>query len=281
MRRIQLLILLPLILCLIKKSIFLTRKTFPGPLIKSFILINLFLFMIAGSAFAYRPLQTEDAQVAGKGVFQSELSWDYLKWKNGDVDNVFLLVSPIFGPAETLELSAEIPYVYHKPKDKKSVNGISDINLVAKQVLIMESGNMPQITVKGVIKLDNGNADKGLGTGGIDYSLFAVATKSVGPFAFHAHLGHTWIGNKEDGSLRNIALWGLAADYGATDLIHVVAEIYGNRNPDKRLADLNNVLVGATYRVSGRVVVDASLRRGLNSASLSWGGGVGIAYQFN
>ncbi len=215
MRRIQLLILLPLILCLIKKSIFLTRKTFPCPLIKSFILINLFLFMTAGSAFAYRPLQTEDAQVAGKGVFQSELSWDYLKWKNGDVDNVFLLVSPIFGPTETLELSAEIPYVYHKPKDKKSVNGISDINLVAKQVLIMESGNMPQITVKGVIKLDNGNADKGLGTGGINYSLVAVATKSVGPFAFQrsvrAHMDREQGGRKpQEHSALGIrrGLWG-------------------------------------------------------------------------
>ncbi len=240
-----------------------------------------FLFFYSGEASAYRPLQTEDAYVAGKGVVQSELSFDYLKWKNGDEDNVFLLVAPIFGPTDTLEFSAEIPYVYHTPKGGKTVHGINDINLVAKQVVVKESDKFPQITAKGVIKLDNGDPDKGLGTGAMDYSLFLVASKGLGPFTLSAQIGHTWIGNKEDGSLRNIALWGVAADYCPADGLHAVAEIYGNKNPERDLSDLDNVLAGLYYNLTDKLTVDASLRTGLSDASLNWGAGVGLAYQFN
>jgi outer membrane putative beta-barrel porin/alpha-amylase len=239
-----------------------------------------FLLAFSGEASAYRPLQTEDAYVAGKGVVQSELSYDHLKWKNGDEDNVILLV-PIIGLTETLELSVQIPYIYHKPKDGKTVHGFGDISLVAKQVVIKEGEKFPQITAEGVVKLDNGDSGRGLGTGGVDYTLSIAVTKGLGPFTLSAQAGYTWVGNKADGTLTNIALWGLAADYAVTDKFHTMAEIYGNRNPDRRLPDLDNVLAGVYYNLTDKLTVDASLRTGLSDASLNWAAGAGLAYQFN
>jgi len=258
------------------------KKTFnPGACLLSLMALaaaNILIF--TGEASAYRPLQTEDAYVAGKGVVQTELSYDHLKWKNGDEDNVFLAV-PIVGLTETLELSAQIPYIDHKPKDGKSAHGLGDISLVAKQVVIKEGESVPQITADGIVKLDNGDPDEGLGTGGVDYTLSLVASKVLGPFTLSAQGGYTWVGNKADGTLRNIALWGLAADYAVKDGFHAVAEIYGNRNPGRRLPDLDNVLAGVYYNLTDKLAIDASLRTGLSDASLNWAAGAGLAYQFN
>jgi hypothetical protein len=44
---------------------------------------------------AYRPFITEDACIAGKGVFQAETSYDYFMSRNGDTDKIFLFVAAI------------------------------------------------------------------------------------------------------------------------------------------------------------------------------------------
>jgi hypothetical protein len=52
-------------------------------------LVLILVFVISPENIsAYRPLGTEDAGVAGKGVGQMEISWDYLKW-NGDEEHLF------------------------------------------------------------------------------------------------------------------------------------------------------------------------------------------------
>lgn len=60
------------------------------------------LFFSTGTVFAYRPFTTEDSGVAGKGVLQTEGSYDYFNRKNGDTDQSLLLVAPIYGPTESL-----------------------------------------------------------------------------------------------------------------------------------------------------------------------------------
>ena len=84
---------------------------------------------MAGNAFAYRPFATEDAGVAGQGVTQVEVSLDRLEWKNGDDDFMFMVV-PIYGVTEKLEVSAELPYLWHEPDTGDSESGVGDMNLV-------------------------------------------------------------------------------------------------------------------------------------------------------
>ena len=65
------------------------------------------ILVLGNSSFAYRPFGTEDAGVAGKGVVQTETSFDSLKWNDGKTERNFLLV-PIYGLTDNLEVSAEI-----------------------------------------------------------------------------------------------------------------------------------------------------------------------------
>ena len=247
---------------------------------KKSVLAGLFLFFMAGNVLAYRPLGTEDASVAGKGVAQAEVSWDYLKWKNDDVEQVLLLI-PIYGLTDNLELSVEVPYMVHNPDEGSSEDGIGDINLVAKDLLITEGERNPAFTIKGVIKMDNGYEDKGLGSGDKDYSLFAVASKTLGDITLHGMFGYTWVGNKEDSNLRDITLYGIAVDYALTEPLHILAEYSGNRHPDRtENEDPRNALAGISYKVSDRLTLDAAYRWGLSDSSPDWSTTMGASITY-
>jgi hypothetical protein len=84
------------------------------------VLIALMLLLWSGESLAYRPFTTEDAGVSGKGVLQTEISYDFIKWKNGDSDQIFLLVFPIYGPWERLEVSVETHFIIHKSAERRS-----------------------------------------------------------------------------------------------------------------------------------------------------------------
>ncbi|MBM2839146.1 MAG: hypothetical protein HW415_1771 [Deltaproteobacteria bacterium] len=232
---------------------------------KSLVLGGTLLLLAASNSFAYRPLTTEDAGVAGKGVAQAEVSWDNIKWKNSDKEDIYLLV-PIYGLTENLELSVEIPYHYHKPSSDPSEEGTGDINIVAKYILVPGGTESPAFAVKGVVKMDNGDYDRGLGSGDKDYSIVAALSETVGQLTGHAQIGYTWTGDKKDKRL-DMTLYGAALDYALSDFIHILAEVTAERHPE-RLEHENPLiaLTGITYKVSDSLVVDAAYRWGLNDS---------------
>lgn len=232
---------------------------------KNLVLAGLFLFLAASSSFAYRPLATEDAGVAGKGVAQAEVSWDNIKWKNGDKEDIFLFV-PIYGLTENLELSVEIPYLYHRTDSAPSEEGTGDINIVAKYLLIPGGTEGLAFAVKGVVKMDNGDYDKGLGSGDKDYSIVAALSETVGQLTGHAQIGYTRTGDKKDKRL-DVTLYGAALDYALAESLHILAEVTAERHPD-RLENDNPLiaLTGITFKVSDNLTLDAAYRWGLNDS---------------
>ncbi len=250
---------------------------------KRYVLSVLFLLLMAENTFAYRPLGTEDAGVAGQGVAQTEVSWDYLKWDNDELDheNVFLLV-PIYGVTEDIEVSMEIPYLIHDLKGVDSEKGIGDVNLVAKYLLIQEGERNPAFAVKGVVKLDNGDYDKGLGSGDKDYSLSAVVSKAIWLITVHGQIGYAWVGDRKDENLRDITLYGIAFDYAMAEPLHILAEVNGNRHPD-RIAeedDPRNALAGITYKISDRLTLDVAYRWGLSDSVPAWSTTIGASITY-
>lgn len=232
------------------------------------------------SSFAYRPFATEDAGIAGKGVAQVEMSWDYIKWDNGDRENVPLFV-PIYGITQNVELSLEVPYLFHTPEGGKNHNGLGDINLVGKVLMVEERDAYPAFTVKGVVKTDSGDEGKGLGSGDRDYSLVAVASKDLGDLAWHTMLGYIVVGDNGDENIRNIHLYGLAVDYGFTESSYIIAEVSGYRHPDRRSKeDPISGLFGTTYKVSDNVILDGAIRFGFNNSTPDWCVSTGTSLTF-
>lgn len=231
-------------------------------------------------AHAYRPFTTEDAGVAGKGVVQMELSWDYIRWDNGDEENNFLLV-PIYGITERIELSFEIPYMFLDPEEESSEDGLGDVTIAGKFLLIEESEVNPAFTLKAGIKTQSGDEEKGLGSGDPDYSNVAVVSKTIDDFQLHGMLGYTFVGNDNDEALRDFYLYGIGIDYGLTETFHLVAEVAGNRNPDRTSDDdPSGGLIGAIYSVSEHIAIDGGVRFGFNDAAPDWSITIGMSVTF-
>ncbi len=231
-------------------------------------------------SLAYRPFTTEDAGVAGKGVAQLELSWDHLRWRNGDEEHL-LLAAAIYGLTDRLELSLEIPHLIRDPADDDSHAGIADVSLVGKYLLLRETETRPALAVKGVVKTNSGNAEQGLGSGDWDVGGAVAVSKTLGRLALHAMLGYTVVGDGGNDDVRNIALYGVAADYRVTGAFHLVAEVAGNQHPDRTVrTDPVSVLVGVTYALLESWVIDAGVRRGVTRSAPAWDVFTGLSLSF-
>jgi len=238
------------------------------------------IVFIPSKSSAYRPFITEDAGVAGKGVAQFEGSWDYLSWDNDDKETVFLFV-PVYGITERIEFSLEIPYLSHNYTEENNENGIGDINIVSKFLLSEETGSLPAFALKGVIKTNSGDEERGLGSGDWDYSIVAVASKTLGNLMVHAMLGYTITGDNGDENIRDIYLYGIAFDYSFIRRFHICSEIAGNRHPDRK-EDRNptSALVGLMLDLSDKVILDSGIRYGFNDSAPKWDALMGISITF-
>ncbi len=238
------------------------------------------MIFYASSSFAYRPLATEDAGVAGKGAAQLEMSWDHSEWWNNDQENSFLFV-PIYGLTRRIELSCEIPYMIHHPKEGESHDGFGDVNLVGKFLLFEETAVRPSTVLKGVLKTSSGDKEEGLGSGTTDYSVVAAFSKNFSLLAIHAMLGFTDTEKTTDQDTRDIYLYGIALDYGLTEKWHLVTEFSGNRHPDRQSDDdPKGILLGVTYKVNENVTWDGAVRWGLNDSVPDWNITTGVSLTF-
>lgn len=59
------------------------------------------------------------------------------------------------------------------------------------------------------MKTKNGEENKWLGSGDVDYSLVAIASKSLGNLTLHAMLEYKFVGDNGDNHIRNIYLYAL------------------------------------------------------------------------
>jgi hypothetical protein len=241
------------------------------------------LVLSASPAFAYRPFYTEDAGVAGLDVTQAELSWDSYKMKNGDAEQVLLLVAPIYGITEDIELSVETPYVTYAQAKGPTASGLGDVNLVAKYVLAWDRYDTKDalLTLKTYVKLDSGNYDKMLGRGDTEYVVSPVLSKIISEtVTVHAQVSYAVAADRQDPDLRNYAFGGVAIDYGPWETLHFVAEYNVNQDPDRGLAVQRLGQIGLIYVVSPNFVLDATYKQGAGPTSPTHGYGVGCSIQF-
>lgn len=243
--------------------------------ISSTVLVIWFLFTCYEFGHTYRPFATEDAGVAGKGVIQLEVSYDFVEERDEDKEHNLLLV-PIYGITERIELSAEIPCKFLSPKDGKTVGGVGDIALAGKILLLEEKGIMPTLTIKPVLKTPTGDKEREIGTGHLDFGLFAVKSKTLGKLQLHSMLGYTIIGDEAD----EIG-YGVGGDYNLMDKIHLVGELTGSVVLNKPAeGHPMNALIGVIYNFSGNLIFDVGLRLGITEASPKLNITAGISVTF-
>ena len=217
------------------------------------------------SAFAARPLTTDDAGTVEKGVFQLELGFDGIRQDNhGRELSPSLILS--YGLLEQMDLGIGSGYLFFHPKEGKKENGFADTELKLKYRLIDEKDWRPAFAITGTLKIPTANESKGLGSGEADFGINAIATKNLSKrLALHLNLGYTFIGEDH---VDNALNYSLASQFILSDKWALVGEIVGVNNMNRRHGDdpLSG-LIGTYYLITDKIIWDAGLEIGMNKAA--------------
>ncbi len=247
---------------------------------RTFFLLFILHFALCTDVHAARPLVTEDAVVAGKGITQLEMGIDYTKAGNRG-EGMTLLLSPIHGVAEDTEFSLKVPYIIAKPYDPSKVDGWGDTSFIMKHLLVAEDEKTPAFLIRMALKLPTGDKDKGLGTGDTNVGFLGALTKDFNPATIHLNIGYTFVGDQNTGRYNNEVNYGIAGEYGIGKKFRVVGEIYGLYHPDYKAAEIERrILLGLTYRIDDTFTIDLAAKRGLEGTGDEYGfiGGLTITF---
>ena len=236
-----------------------------------FFVIGIYLALTTPRAsWGARPLTTEDAGVAGKGHVQTEVGNGFT-WQRGADRNYTLLLTPIYGLTNRIELSAEFPFtVLRRRSDEEGSQietGFSDTNLVFKGLVIPEENFVPATLFKPYVKLASGDEDQGLGSGDEDVGLVSVFTKTIGQATLHANVGYVFVGSKSDETLKDFIFYAFAGEYAVTQRTKLVAEWFMETNSHfdsgtSKHHNRCNSQIGFTYQVAKPVILDLGFQVG-------------------
>lgn len=247
----------------------------------TFFLLFTLHFGLCAEAQAARPLVTEDAVVAGRGITQLEAGVDYTKI--GDKgEGTTLLITPIHGVMEDTEFYFKIPYIFGRPDiPSMKAEGWGDISFVMKHLLAEEDKKMPAFLISMSIKLPSGDKDKGLGTGDTNVGFLGVVTKGFGPATLHLNAGYTFVGRQKESRQDNQVNYGIAGEYAVGKKTHLVGEVYGLYHPAYESEEIERrAMLGLTYRINDTLTVDCAAKRGFLGARDEYGfvGGLTITF---
>jgi len=232
---------------------------------KIFVGLAVFLLSFSSSAFAARPLSTDDAGTIEKGHIEFEGGFEYVN----NVDNEYNWSTTLkYGLRENWDFGVEIPYQALDVSEGDDVDGVADLVICSKYRLLDQSVNIVNLAINFKIKTKTGNNDKGLGAGDIDYSATAILTKELGNITSHINLGYTYVGGPEGTDNDSLFSYALALEYPLDNKCNLVGEFTGETNFE---GDFNNNpfagLIGCNYAVSEDIAVDLGLAWQISEAS--------------
>jgi hypothetical protein len=238
-----------------------------------FLCITIFIF---GSIHCYagRPLVTEDAVVAGKGINEIELSYDSFYWSSTGNEHLYLLYLN-YGLMNRWQVSVDIPYISLNSPLLNDRNGWGDIVLSSKLLLFKESRKLPSIALLGSIKTKSGDEKDGFGIDEVFYGFLLSASKNYNDVFIHGMLGHKIANGQFD-----FLTYGIAIEYFLSNRFNIAAEIVGDNFIELSIIDPVAALFGGAYAFSDNFTLDSGISIGLSQAAPDWNLTMGMYITF-
>jgi len=232
---------------------------------KVLFLILLPVFLFSTSAFAARPLTTDDTGTVERGKFQLETGFDFARQENHDRE-----LSPSmtlsYGLFERMDMGIGSGYLFVHPAEGNNENGFGDTEVKIKYRLMDEKDWLPSFAVSGKVKIPTASESKGLGSGKTDFGINLIFTKNLSKrWVFHINAEYTFIGEH---GMNNEFNYSVAGQFIISDKWALVGEIVGVNNFNGRRGDdpLSGLL-GTYYLITDNMVCDAGVEIGINKAA--------------
>jgi hypothetical protein len=148
------------------------------------------LLAFAPRCFAPPPLITGDVPTADKGRFELYTGFRYQD--TGTIARQIPHAELIYGITERWEAGVEANYL-----SRASEHGFDDVTLATKFVLLPETDRRPGVAASYELKLDNGDAARGLGSGGLEHEFRLRAQKTFGWFTPIVNVGYLLVPDAE------------------------------------------------------------------------------------
>lgn len=236
-----------------------------------------------GSAYAgieNRPLNSDDAYVLPPGAVAVSVGSVYTRAHNDD-DQVNLVTDLGVGLLKRLELSATFPYIFFDPETGSNADGFGDITIRPEWMVLSEADLRPAISIAGTIKFDNGNNDKNLGSGAVDYGGSLQVSKTFEALTLHVNVGFTAVGKPTDIEKDDTVSYNVGVEYALTQKLKLVGEMFGQSNADPTAThDPLEWLLGGVFTISKSLALDVGFGTGLNNDSPDLRVTGGLTYTF-
>lgn len=218
-------------------------------LIKSSLIL---FFMVNTLSFAGRPLKTEDAEVIGKGEWEFEIGYNFIK-NNDKTKNEDFEISFKTGIFNRCELGIGIPYVI-KDFDEK-VNEFRNFELKSKISILKKNSIGLGVSFSFTPDGDEGDTR---------YSYGLILSKEIKRSNLHLNLGRFSL--KTSGKNEYFLSYSGAIEFEMSDKLNFCCEIVGEKNGE----DILEMLLGINYKLNKNLIFDLGLGFGLNDYSPDW-----------
>jgi hypothetical protein len=225
-----------------------------------FLSLVLIVFFFSVSAFAARPLTTDDTCTVAKGKVQLETGFDLVRQSN--LNYTFSpSVVLTYGVLESMDLGIGGRYLFRYPEEDKGVNGLGDLELKLKYRVLNEKEWLPSLAIAGRLVIPTASESKGLGSGKVDFNINVILTRTLSKtVAIDFNVGYTVIG---EGGVDNAFNGSVAARFAMSDQWAVVGEVATVNNVNgRRSDDLRSALLGTQYQITPNTIWDAGMEVG-------------------
>lgn len=211
-----------------------------------------------------RPTTANSAEIQKAGVLQAEFGYDSNFRAEEFRSQQSLPLTLRFAASDRLLLEADLDVVKSETDEAGSrMTGVGDARLGFQVVALKETEAHPALAFAYFVKLPSASREKGLGTGRFDHALVGLLSKKFGETDVDFNLAYLNVGREDSGRRASGGQAALAFSREFENDFGVTGELSGQSLDDVQPRGVY-ALGALTYKVSGRVRLDAGARFGLN-----------------
>lgn len=228
-----------------------------------------------------RPGVANPADVAQRGVLEIEYGWERA-FRGPDFKSLTALSGLLrFGFTEDSELRLGMEnYLSQRSDDPPGRrSGIGDAFPGVKYRFLKQDGFWPTLAVSYDVKVPTASRKKGLGSGRVDHNLAFLAIEELLGSDWDLSYFLGWIGSEGTKRFDDSHLWALSFSRPLFGPLGISGEIYRGLRLNRETPGFVSTDWALTYTITPRVILDAGVDIGLNSAArdITFFAGVTIA----